>query len=409
MECLLVINGGSSSIKFALYRTSESPQSLELLIKGKLDRIGFSDSNLIFRDFSQDFTPDSTPDSKINQQQTQAMEASDTRTAANNLIAWLEKRVEFSSVIAIGHRLVLGMQQTEPVRVTSDVLNGLRQIIGFDPDHLPSEIALIETFQSYNDALVQVACFDTDFHQTMPKVAKQLPIPRRFEAKGVRRYGFHGISYAYVVKKLKDLTKPQNLPERVIIAHLGNGASMAAIQNGVSIDTSMGFTPSSGLVMGTRPGDIDPGLVWFLMENENLTAKEFNSLINHECGLLGISETSSDMRDLIKSQKTDLRAAEAVDLFCYQAKKYIGAYAAALGGLECLVFSGGIGEKSSEIRAKICEGLEFLNITIDKNKNQTDADIISLPNSRVTVRIIATDEEWMIANLVDQFLKKEGL
>ncbi len=205
----------------------------------------------------------------------------------------------------------------------------------------------------------------------MPRVAKLLPIPRRFDKIGIQRYGFHGLSYAYLIEELIRVAGKKAGKGRVILAHLGNGASIAAVFKGKSIDTSMGFTPAGGLLMGTRPGDLDPGVAWYMMKSENLTPKQFNNLINHESGLLGISETSSDMRDLLAKESDDIRAAEAVALFCYQAKKWIGAFAAALGGLDTLVFAGGIGENCPDIRSRICEGLGFLGIGLDEKKTET--------------------------------------
>jgi acetate kinase len=234
----------------------------------------------------------------------------------------------------------------------------------------------------------------------MPRVAKLLPIPRRYEAKGVQRYGFHGLSYEYV------MTQPR-MNGRVILAHLGNGASLAAVRDGQSIDTSMAFTPAAGLPMSTRSGDLDPGLVGFLAQTEQMTAEQFHSMVNWQSGLLGVSETSSDMRDLLAREANDRRAAEAVALFCYQAKKWIGAFAAALGGLDTLVFTGGIGQNDPVIRARICDGLEFLGIELDRQQNATNAEQISGKGSRVAVRVIRTDEELTIAKSVCRFLKGE--
>jgi acetate kinase len=234
----------------------------------------------------------------------------------------------------------------------------------------------------------------------MPRVAKLLPIPRRFDAIGIRRYGFHGLSYAYIIEELARVAGTKAAQGRVILAHLGNGASLAAVREGKSIDTSMGFTPAAGLTMGTRPGDLDPGVAWYMMRSENLTPKQFNNLINHESGLLGVSETSFDMQDLLAQETKDIRAAEAVALFCYQAKKWIGAFAAALGGLDTLVFAGGIGESSPIIRSRICEDLGFLGIELEEKQNAANEGVISSAASRVAVRVIRTDEEQMIAHLV---------
>jgi acetate kinase len=234
----------------------------------------------------------------------------------------------------------------------------------------------------------------------MPRVARLLPIPRRFDAKGIQRYGFHGLSYAFLMEELARLGDPAATQGRVILAHLGNGASLAAVRDGKSVDTSMGFTPTAGLVMSTRTGDLDPGLAPYLARTERMTTQQFYEMVNHQSGLLGVSETSSDMRDLQDHEQSDVRAAEAVALFCYQAKKWIGAYAAALGGLDTLVFAGGIGENAPAVRARICEGLGFLGLELDEANNATSAAVISQAGSRVTVRVIRTDEELMIARSV---------
>jgi len=280
------------------------------------------------------------------------------------------------------------------------LLAELHRISPYDPDHLPREIELVEAFHQRHPQLPQLACFDTAFHQTMPRVAKLLPIPRRFDARGIQRYGFHGLSYAYLMEELERVGDPAATSGRVILAHLGNGASVAAVRDGKSIDTSMGFTPTAGLVMSTRSGDLDPGLAPYLARTEQMTTQQFYDMVNHQSGLLGVSETSSDMRDLLAMEKTDVRAAEAVALFCYQVKKWIGAYAAALGGLETFVFAGGIGEKAPPIRSRICEGLGFLGIELDANRNATTEPVISVREGRVQVRVIRTDEELMIARSV---------
>jgi acetate kinase len=279
-------------------------------------------------------------------------------------------------------------------------MDELRRISPNDPDHLPREIELIETFGQRHPKLAQVACFDTAFHQTMPRVAKLLPIPRRFDAKGIQRYGFHGLSYAFLMEELARLGDPAATTGRAVLAHLGNGASMAAVRDGKSMDTSMGFTPTAGLVMSTRSGDLDPGLAPYLARTEQMTTKQFYEMVNHESGLLGVSETSSDMRDLLDHETQDARAAEAVALFCYQAKKWIGSLAAALGGLDTLVFAGGIGENVALVRARICEGLGFLGIELEESRNAESAALISKDGSRVAVRVIRTDEELMIARSV---------
>jgi acetate kinase len=386
---ILTINGGSSSIKFALYQVGDP---LKRTLHGKVDRIGLPDTNLTCNE------PNTTQPVRHN------LTAADHKSAVNSLIDWLEKQIDFASVKGAGHRVVHGMKHTEPEIVTQDLLDELHRISPNDPDHLPREIELIETFRQRHPKLPQVACFDTAFHQTMPRVAKLLPIPRRFDARGIQRYGFHGLSYAYLMEELVRLGDPAAKKGRVILAHLGNGASLAAVRDSKSMDTSMGFTPTAGLVMSTRSGDLDPGVAPYLAHTEQMTTKQFYEMVNHESGLLGVSETSSDMRDLLDHEKNDVRAAEAVTLFCYQAKKWIGSFAAALGGLDTLVFAGGIGENAPIVRARICEGLNFLGIELDKSRNAMTAAVISKKSSRVTVRVIRTDEELMIARSVCRVL-----
>jgi acetate kinase len=382
---ILTINGGSSSIKFALYHVGEP---LKRGLYGTVARIGMSGTNLTFHVPATD------------RQDSRSLDASDHKTAATFLLDWLEEQHGFESVDAVGHRVVHGMQHTAPELVTQELLEELHRISPYDPDHLPSEIELIETFRQRHPKLPQVACFDTAFHRTMPRVAKLLPIPRCYDAKGVQRYGFHGLSYAYLMEELARLGDPAATAGRVILAHLGNGASMAAVRDGQSIDTSMSFTPTAGLVMSTRSGDLDPSLFPYFARTEQMTAKQFSVMVNHHSGLFGVSETSSDMRDLLAREAHDIRAAEAVALFCYQAKKWIGSFAAVLGGLETLVFTGGIGENAPLVRARICDGLSFLGIALSESRNAETAQVISTDASRATVRVIRTDEDLMMARSV---------
>ena len=382
---VLTINGGSSSIKFAEYQLGEP---LNRGLHGTVDRIGMSGTNLTFQ----------LPGT--NQRDSRRLDASDHKSAATLLMDWLEELHGFESVCAAGHRVVHGMQHTAPELVTRELLDELHRISPYDPDHLPREIQLIEAFRQRHPKLPQVACFDTAFHRTMPRVAKLLPIPRRYDAMGVQRYGFHGLSYAYLMEELSRLGDPAANAGRVILAHLGNGASMAAVRDGKSIDTSMSFTPTSGLVMSTRSGDLDPGLAPYLARTEQMTTKQLYEMVNHKSGLLGVSEISSDMRELLAQEAHDIRAAEAVALFCYQAKKWIGAFAAALGGVDTLVFAGGIGENAPVVRARICGGLGFLGIELSESRNAETAGVISTDASRATVRVIRTDEDLMIARSV---------
>jgi acetate kinase len=382
---VLTINGGSSSIKFALY---EIEGSLTQLFYGEMESIGKPNTNLSFTNTITHQT------NSIN------IKAANHSEAASHLIAWLEKQDSFESVKAIGHRIVHGMKHTEHEQITPELMEELKKISTYDPEHLPEEIKLIEVFRKRYPTLEQIACFDTSFHTSMPSVAKLLSVPRRFNAMGIQRFGFHGLSYAFLLEELNRTAGNETAKGRLILAHLGNGASIAAVEDGKSMDTSMGFTPTSGLPMGTRTGDLDPGVAWYLMQAEKLSPKQFSHLINHESGLLGISETRSDMRELMKSQATDSRAAEAIELFCYQTKKWIGSFAAVLGGLDTLIFSGGIGENAPEIRDRICRRLQFLGIELDETRNVKNETIISTDASKISVRVIKTNEELMIARLV---------
>jgi acetate kinase len=386
---ILTINGGSSSIKIAVYKSVAAP---ERIISCQLERIGLSNPVLVFTD------PGNL------QKKSEAVKASNMTEAVDILINWLDKKNSFENLAAIGHRIVHGMEYTEAQLITDSLLAELEKIVPYDPDHLPGEIELIKAFRKKIPLLPQIACFDTAFHTSMPRIAKLLALPRRFDREGIRRYGFHGLSFSYLMEELARKGEPAVKNGRIILAHLGNGASLAAVRNGSCIDTSMGFTPSAGLMMGTRPGDLDPGIASIIMNKEGLTPDGYNDLINHGCGLLGVSETSSDMQDLLAREAEDIRAEEAVNLFCYQVKKWIGSYTAILGGLDALIFSGGIGEHAAQIRSRICEGLQFMGIELNENQNQSGDQIISSERSGVKVYVIPTDEELMIAKMVNRVL-----
>ncbi|MGC8536398.1 MAG: acetate/propionate family kinase [Rhizomicrobium sp.] len=387
---ILTINGGSSSIKFALF---EAADSLRRIMEGAIERIGLPDPILRVKGFNQ------------ADNLSRSVTAPDHTVAVGALMDWIEERGGRDTLTAVGHRVVHGgPKYGKPQRITAEMVEELRLLSPFDPEHLPEEILLTEAFHRRFPDLPQVACFDTAFHHELPRLARLLPIPRRYEAQGVRRYGFHGLSYAFLMGELARLAGAQAAQGRVILAHLGNGASLAAVHEGNPMDTSMSFTPTAGVVMSTRSGDLDPGLIWYLARTEGLSAKQFNKMVNFESGLLGVSETSSDMHDLLENEVGDVRAAEAVTLFCYQVKKWIGAFAAALGGLDTLVFAGGIGENAPSIRARICHGLGFLGIELEEKQNMANAGVISTAAGRVAVRVIHTDEEWMIANMVCRVL-----
>ncbi len=382
-QSVLTINAGSSSMRFAIYEVGGVPQPV---LAGSIDAMRSRHPTL------------SIADAGGAMQGTCRLPAGDQRATTRRLFDWLESQPAYDAVTAVGHRIVCGTNHTDPRPLTATLLRELRRLASYDADHLPQQLALIDEVTARRPDLRQVACFDSAFHRTMPRVARLIPIPRRYSA-GIERYGFHGLSYAFLMDELRRID-PVAAKGRVILAHLGSGASLAAVYRGKSIDTSMGLTPTSGLVMSTRPGDVDPGLVYYLARRRHVTAARFQRMVTHESGLLGVSGISSDLRDLIAREQQDERAADAVALFCYQAKKWIGAFAAALGGVETLVFTGGIGENASLIRHRICEGIGFLGVTLDRRRNERHAPLISSTVGRVAVRVIHTDEAVMIARSV---------
>ena len=325
--------------------------------------------------------------------------------ALSALFAWLAQQNLDGQIDVVGHRIVYGGRHfSDPAEVNPAMVNSLRDMIPLDPEHLPQAIGAIDFFSTRDPTLLQVACFDTAFHQHLPKIAQSYALPRHFYEDGIRRFGFHGLSYEYIVQALQELDGDL-AKGRVIVAHLGNGASMAAINGGKCVDTSMGFTPNSGLVMGTRAGDIDAGVLLHFITDERMTAQAIDTLINRQSGLLGVSGSSADMQELLDSQSNDPHAAEAIELFCYRARKYVGAYVAALGGVDILVFTGGIGEHAAVVRAHICAGLECFGIQIDPARNRDNAPTISSKSSRVKVRVIKTDEGLMIARHAAQLIR----
>jgi acetate kinase len=379
---VLTVNGGSSSLKFALFSTKGG---LKRIVSGRMERIGMPDGRLVIKE-------------PHGQSQESHFGAANLAAATRALIDRLNERGELAQITVVGHRVVHGgSRYFAPAFITPEMLAYLRSITAFNPDHLPGQIEAIEALGQLDANCPQVACFDTAFHHNLPRVAQQLAIPRRYEAGGVRRYGFHGISYEYLMEELARQAGTAAASGRLILAHLGSGASMAAVFQGQCVETTMGLTPAAGLVMGTRCGDIDPGLVHYLMHDRGLSLVAFQNMVNKESGMLGVSETSPDLRDLLAAAARDVRAAEAVELFCYRAKTWLGSLAAAMGGVDTLVFSGGIGENSAEARRRICTGLEFLGIALDEDRNATAAPLISTPQGRVAVRVIPTDEELRIA------------
>ncbi|NLC70015.1 MAG: acetate/propionate family kinase [Desulfuromonadaceae bacterium] len=375
---ILCLNSGSSSIKFALYRLGTGE---ELVVKGAIERIGMAGSWLWIQDGTGRRVTDRIQDFPTH------------GAAVKALLHDIMEENRLPSPDGVGHRVVHGgPEHTVHEVVTPELVFALRRFIPFAPLHMPAEILGIDAVSGQYPELGQVACFDTAFHRNIPEIARRLPMTRTLWHEGVFRYGFHGLSYEYIVAALGD-----DVRGRVIVAHLGNGASMAALRNGVSVDTTMGFTPTGGLMMGTRSGDLDPGILIYLMEEKGYDANQFNKLLNQRSGLIGVSGISSDMKTLLEKRDNEPHAAQAIEMYCYHARKAIGAMSAVLGGLDGLVFTGGIGERAAPVRAMICEGLDYLGICLDGEKNAQHAAIISPQESPCTVRVIPTNEDMVIA------------
>ena len=376
-------------MKSAVY---EAGGSEELLLSITVDESGVSGSHLRIQEPNGTALLNSLVDSER------------PSAALETMFAWLDQRGFLSQIGAVGHRLVHGgSKYAEPQRITPQFLSDVEQLVPLDPDHMPAAIRGIKFIAEKLPDLPQVACFDTAFHRSLPKVARMYALPRAFYDQGIVRYGFHGLSYEYIMRELQTLERERS-NGRVIIAHLGSGASVVAVKEGKSVDTSMGFTPLEGLVMSTRSGDVDPGALLYLLEQKKISAKELDTILNKKSGLLGVSAKSGDMRVLLGEMQRDPRAEEAVDLFCYRVKIYIGAYAAVLGGLDLLVFAGGIGEHAPLVRERICDGLEFLGIHLGGPGNEGNAALVSAPQSRVKVRVINTNEDLMIVRHVRSVL-----
>ena len=390
---LLTVNTGSSSLKAALYRVGARETRL---LAAQAERIGSPGSRLRLEDFRGDALyerRDALPDHPA---------------AVRTLLDRLRIQGWDRDLAAVGHRVVHGGDHySEPRLIDAKLTKNLRRLAQIDPDHMPQALATIEVIAQSYPTVPQVACFDTAFHHRMPRVARLYALPRRFAEAGVLRYGFHGLSCEYVMEELR-ATDPAEADGRVIVAHLGNGASLTAVRGGVGLDTTMGFTPTGGLVMGTRSGDLDPGVLIHLLQSGESDPGVLVDLVNRESGLLGVSGTSADMRDLLACEEDDPHAAEAIDLFCYQAKKFLGALAAALGGLDTLVFAGGIGEHSAPVRWRICEDLAFLGIRLDQDRNAAHAPVISREDGAVTVRVVRTDENLTIVRHTQRLTTQKG-
>lgn len=388
---LLTINTGSSSLKSALYRVDETVSSE---YTAEADRIGQSNSRLRVEDAAGSILLD---------------RHGSFRTHEEALLAYLDFLTEKDigqRVDGVGHRVVHGGEKyREPVLVTKELVAALRSLIPVDPAHLPQAIEAIETTSRRLPGVPQVACFDTAFHRSMPRVAQMYGLPHRLDEEGVIRYGFHGLSYESILFQLSAIDA---IDARMVLAHLGNGASMAAVRDGKGIDTTMGFSPTGGLVMGTRSGDLDPGVLLYLLQSASMSPAEINTLVNREAGLLGVSGVTADMQELLQRELAEPRIADAVELFCYQAKKFLGALVVTLGGLDTVVFTGGIGEHAAPVRERICEGLDFLGVYIDPSRNKNSESIISPEGGPVCVRVMNTDEDLMIARHTARLIRAGG-
>jgi acetate kinase len=371
---ILCVNAGSSSLKFAVHRPAGT-----VVLRGAVEDIGGQAAHLWLCDASETVVVDET------------RHVPDHRDATDRALAMLEDG-DTGGITAVGHRIVHGgLRFVAPTLVDDTVLGGLRDLVELAPLHLPAQIAAVEEIAARVPALPQVACFDTAFHRRMPELAQRFALPEWAWDAGIRRFGFHGLSYEHVV----DVLGPDC--GRVVIAHLGNGASMAAVRDGEPVDTTMAFTPAAGLVMGTRAGDIDPGVIVHLLRDRGMDVDGVDRLVNRESGLLGISGTTADMRTLLEARSNDPAAARAVAMFCRSARKSIGALTAVLGGIDQLVFTGGIGERAPAVRAEICGGLSYLGIAIDSDRNDASQPLISARGTSCAVRIVPADEDRVIA------------
>ena len=376
---ILVINCGSSSLKFSLYLAA----SLLPEWSGSISPIGSSEGKFEIKNSQYQIIKNRSAFFK------------DLDTAVAEVILWLKNNGYQDRLSAVGHRLVQGgPEHRQPEIITDQLLKTLNKYVYLAPNHLPDELKAVKAFQGAFPNVPQVACFDTAFHRDIPAYAKYYPLPEKYKDMGLMKYGFHGLSYQYILQELI-AEDPGVTKKKIIIAHLGNGASMAAVKNGISVDTTMGISPVGGLVMGTRSGDLDPGVPLFLLKRDKLTPSQLDDLLSKDSGLKAISGRS-DVQDLLKAESTEPKAAEALTVFCYAAKKFIGALAAAMGGLDLLVFTGGIGENSAIIRKRICKDLEFIGIDLNDKKSQ------------VAVRVIPTNEELMIARLTDHLLNDKN-
>jgi acetate kinase len=381
---ILTVNGGSSSVKFALYEGEVCVQS------GKIDHIGLPSAYIEYG------AGDTTKERS-------SVAAPTNEAAVQLLCAHLTAHGSFAGIDAVAHRVVHGAHFADHALITPAVLAELRRMVPYDPEHMPGEIVLIEALMKMLGTVVHIACFDTVFHAQIPHHASLLALPRTLTERGLKRYGFHGLSYAYLFRHLTEVAGPETAHGRVIMAHLGNGASLCAVQNGVSVDTTMAFSPNSGIPMGTRSGDIDPGVVTYLARERGFTIEQIDALLSKESGLLGMSGTTYDMEELLAQESTEHTARVAVDAFCYSVRKQIGAYMAALGGADALVFSGGMGEKSAPVRSRVLSGLEGMGIELDAVRNGANEERIS-PDDAIPIYVFTTNEERTMLDIASRIM-----
>ncbi len=399
-DAILVLNAGSSSIKFALFAHTGNGSDIprQPLLAGQIDGLSVSGNST-----ATQAGPHLTARNQAGQVLADQTLAPSPHSAENPhqhalglLLAWLDDHDDGFSVCAVGHRVVHGAQKyAQPIRLDTAIRADLARLIPLAPLHQPHNLDAIRAIAELQPTLPQIACFDTAFHRSQPEIAQIFALPRTITAQGVRRYGFHGLSYEYIATTLPEHLAPELANGRVIVAHLGNGASMCAMHQRQSIATTMGFTALDGLVMGTRTGNLDPGVLLYLMDHLKMDTQAITHLLYKESGLLGVSGLSQDMRELLASNQPE--AQQAVDLFCYRISRELGSLAAALGGLDALVFTGGIGEHAVQIRKKVCAAAEWLGIELDQNANQSNSYRISTAAARVAILVLPTNEEWIIA------------
>ncbi len=379
MMRILAINSGSSSLKFALYEIGATE---ECILTGAVSGVGWADGVFQIKE----------GDGRVLAEE--SLTVRDPRDAVGKLLRWLEAKDYSRDLEVVGHRMVHGgLHYRQPQVATPKLLGALQELSAIDPDHLPQAIAAVHAVQKSYPKVKQVLCFDTAFHRNMPAVAQTVALSKSLHEEGIVRYGFHGLSYEYILEQLGESASGNC----IIIAHLGNGASMAAVKDGQSVETTMGFSPTGGLVMSTRCGDLDPAIVLYLLRKKGMNPAEVNEMVNKRAGLLGVSGLSSDMKELLEQEGQNPDAALAVDLFCYRAAKSVGALAAALGGLDRMIFTGGIGENAAAVRQRICAHLQFLGLHLDADRNTSGTSVISGDESPVTIQVMKTNEELMIA------------